>query len=940
LESFHWRTRPEFYENEIVTGKPIHFEKRDHDLGRLFMCLGQAIICPVAAAGGVGLLCKFAGLEDHPASFWLVVAPLIYLLWLFLLLVFYVIETSLLGLFYQKPRRYDEMQDRSLVPFAITLMLYGHGFILYSLPLVSMLLRAPFFSWLILRAYSTKVFLGRGAWLAGEIWDPDLTVIGPDVVIGEDCRIVAHSVTRSPEGSVLFQSAPVELGAACTIGGGTQIELGVKVGAGSLVEPRSHVQPFTRIPPGEVWGGSPAVFRRKREFTPADSSSEASTSFARTPAAATDAKKLHRLIADALGISAEKITAETSAENCPQWDSIGKMTIAAALHDRFGLNLPPEIVFKLDSITDVEKAVAGAAGREIQAGAISLPANPELLPLLDPVPTLAALARETSGLSGAAQKIRVVIAATFIAQPLASALQLYSRAFGLNADVVFFDFNQVPQALLLPESPMRKNREGLNVVLIRPDDLPGKDSDERKAVAGQFLDAIKNFTATSGCALLVSDLPPVISQERRELQTEAAELQIWWRRQLASIPGVEILNFAEIIEELGKTAARDAQMEREASAPFSPPVYQRLGIGIARALRKSRVPPKKVLALDCDNTLWGGVAGEDGLDGIQLGKDAAGRGFTALQSKILALKQRGVLLALVSKNLADDVWDAIENHPRMILRRKDFAAARINWQPKSENLRALAEELKLGVDSIVLLDDNPVERLEVEANCPQVTVVPLPPQTDRYAEILSRLWCFDGAGETLEDEKRNDYALQEIQRKQFRQSAGLESYLNSLELKTVMRVAAEQELSRVSQLLQKTNQFNLSLKRRTLPETRALLPTHDIWVVSASDRFGDYGLVGVCIARREDESLFLDSFLMSCRVLGRGVEEAFLHGIAQKARFAGTKYLRGEFVAGARNQPMKNFLQKSGFTCGKDGIYELDLHHVPAAPAHLNLKID
>jgi len=923
-----------------VTGKPIHFEKRSHGLGRLFMCLGQAIIGPVAAAGGVGLLCKSAGLEDHPASFWLVVAPLIYLLWLFLLLVFYVIETSLLGLFYQKPRRYDEKQDRSQVPFAITLILYGHGFILFSLPLVSTLLRAPFFSWLILRAYSTKVFLGRGAWLAGEIWDPDLTVIGPDVVIGEGCRIVAHSITRTPEGSVLFQSAPVELGAACTISGGTQIELGVKVGAGSLVEPGSHVQPFTRIPPGEVWGGNPAVFRRKREFTPTVFSPEASTNFAQTPAAVNDAKKLHRLVADALGISAEKITTETSAGNCSAWDSVGKMAIAAALHDRFGLNLPPAIIFGLNSVADVERAIANNAGKKvIHKEELLLPLNPELLPLLDPARVLAALASEMGGSSMAGEKNHIVIAATFVAQPLTSALQLYSRAFGLNADAVFFDFNQVPQALLLPESPMRNNREGLNVALIRPEDLPGKDSDERKAVAGQFLDAIKNFAATSGCALLVGDLPPVISQERQELQTEIAKLQIWWRQQLASISGVEILNFSEIIEELGTTASRDAQMEREASMPFSPPVYQRLGIGIARALRKSRVPPKKVLALDCDNTLWGGVVGEDGRDGIQLGKDAAGRGFRALQSKLLALKQRGILLALVSKNLADDVWDVFENHPQMILRRKDFAAARINWQPKSENLRALAEEMKLGVDSIVLLDDNPMERLEVEANCPQVTVVPLPPQTDRYAEILSRLWCFDGAGETREDKKRNDYTLQEIQRKQIKQSDGLESYLNSLELKAVMRTATEQELPRVSQLLQKTNQFNLSLKRRTLPETRALLPTHDVWVVSASDRFGDYGLVGVCIARREDESLFLDSFLMSCRALGRGIEEAFLHSIAQKARSAGTKYLRGEFVAGARNEPMKNFLQKSGFTSGNDGIYELDLHHMPAAPAHLNLEI-
>ena len=155
----------------------------------------------------------------------------------------------------------------------------------------------------------------------------------------------------------------------------------------------------------------------------------------------------------------------------------------------------------------------------------------------------------------------------------------------------------------------------------------------------------------------------------------------------------------------------------------------------------------------------------------------------------------------------------------------------------------------------------------------------------------------------------------------------------------MMRGPTDEELPRVSQLLQKTHQFNLSLKRRTLPETRALMPGHDIWVMCAGDRFGDYGLVGVCIARREGESLFLDSFLMSCRALGRGIEEAFLHGIAQKASSAGTKHLRGEFVRGARNQPMQTFLQRNGFTRVEDGIYELDLQRAPAAPAHLQLEI-
>jgi len=376
--------------------------------------------------------------------------------------------------------------------------------------------------------------------------------------------------------------------------------MGVTVGDGAIIEPHSHVPPFTNIPPGEIWGGNPAVFHRRRESSSVRPAATIASSAPENELA------IRSLIAGALSLPVEAISRETSKASCTAWDSIGKMAIAAAVHDRFGLSLPPEIIFNLDSVADVERAVTDHAGKKnIHQEEFLLPSNPELLPLLDSARVLAALASELGGSAAAGAKHQIVIAGTFVAQPLASALQLYSRAFGLNTDVVFFDFNQVPQALLSPESPMRKNCEGLNVVLLRPEDLPGKNSDERRTAASQILDAIKNFAAASGCALLVSDLPPVISQERQELRAEAAELQIWWRRQLAPISGVEILNFAEIIEELGWTAARDAQMEREASAPFSPPVYQRLGIGIARALRKSRVPPKKVLALDCDKHALG-----------------------------------------------------------------------------------------------------------------------------------------------------------------------------------------------------------------------------------------------------------------------------------------------------------------------------------------------
>lgn len=905
---------------------------------QVLLALIQVSVNPVLAALALAALCAQLPRAASP-WFWLAVSPLLYFGWLLIYLLLAAVETSFVARRFVRPARYHQSKDGWFdFHFATCFVLYSRSFILGSLPLVGLLMQLPLFNRLVLRAYSPRISMGKDVWIAGYIHDPDVTIIGTGVVLGAHSRIVAHSMMRTPAGDFFYHSAPVVLGDYCVIGGGTQVEMGAKIGEHAIIEPFSHVLPFTIVPPREIWGGNPAVFRTRRDHSATAASGSGAAGPLKNDAA------IRPLIADALGLPASEISPESGASNCAVWDSMGKMAIAAAVQNRFGVNLSSEDIFALNSVQDVVKAVAlNPARLETGAGEFQLPAHPELIPLFDSARVLAALAKqgEARAGSGPGEKVPVIIAATFVAQPLAFALRHYSRAFGLEVEASFYDFNQVPQALLSPESPLRANRKGLNVVLVRPEDLPGKNIAERRAVAGQFIEAIRHFSSTSGGNLLIGDLPPVISPGRRESPSEMLQLQGWWRQELAAIAGVEILDFADIIADVGKLAARDVPMERAASAPYSPSVYRQLGINITRALRKRCLPPKKVLALDCDNTLWGGILGEDGFAGIQLGEDAAGRGFRAFQSEVLALKERGVLLVLVSKNLPEDVWNVVDNHPGMILRRKDFAAARINWQPKPDNLRQLAEELNLGLDSFVFVDDNPVERLEVEAHCPQVAVVPLPPQPELFGETLSRLWLFDGAGETNEDRTRNDFLHQENARRGFHQSAGdLQSYLASLALKMRVRGAAESDLPRVVQLLQKTNQFNLSLRRRTLAEVQALLPDYDLRVMTACDRFGDYGLVGIYISQQQADAVFLDSFLISCRALGRGMEEAFLHAAARQASTKGAKFLRGRFVEGPRNQPMRNFLKKSGFREMTAGLYELEADLVAPAPSWIELAIN
>jgi FkbH-like protein len=408
------------------------------------------------------------------------------------------------------------------------------------------------------------------------------------------------------------------------------------------------------------------------------------------------------------------------------------------------------------------------------------------------------------------------------------------------------------------------------------------------------------------------------------------------------MPGVEILDFAAVVERIGTARAVDLAQEAVARAPYSADVYRELGIALARCLRKRRRPPAKVLALDCDGILWGGVVGEDGIDGLQLGDDGPGRAFQWMQRTILDLKRRGVLLVLVSRNQQRDVFDVFDNHPGMILHRRDLAGWRINMSPKSQNLRELAAELNLGLDAFVFVDDDPVQRLHVQSHLPEVHVFPTPADPVRYAEALSKLWIFDAATSTFEDSARTEMLRQErLRQESIKAAAGLDGYLDDLRLSVEMCEAQARDLPRVAQLIQKTNQFNLSLRRRALEEIQGMAGDWRTFVLSASDRFGDYGQIGVCILRRCDEATEeIDTFLLSCRALGRGVEQAMLHGVFRLARRGGARTIRAPLVVGPRNEPARSFFTASGFRCETSELLVADTDLPVALPKHVKMRLE
>ncbi len=897
----------------------------------LLICL----VLPMVEAGALaGLVLGAIGAEHWQLLVWATALPLVFLLWVTLLMGLFVLISMIAGTFYRKPRRM-EVGYASMPSLAMMICVYQYWVfsLLSSMPAMRMLRDIFVFRWLFFHSYSVRCSIPLwGNTLAGAIQDPDLTSIGPGVMLGDATRLIAHSFTAKSGGRIVYQTAPITIAAGVTIGGNTLIELGVEIGKDAFVEPFSRVAAFTRIPAGEVWGGVPATFLRRRDGLQRHQGDPAPLSL--------DRPELLDLVATALGLPRQRFTPSSGSHNCDDWDSLGRMAIAAALEARHGIRLNPSQIFSLDSVAALARHVDGAAEHAPASPTPSpLPRDPELLPLLDGLQVTRQLLERAAGRDQpAGPALRVAVAASFVAEPLAQSLRLWSEAFGLAIECEFAGFNQIVATLLDRDGLFHRNRAGLNLVLCRPEDLCSPRDADGRIAADIILDAAASF-ASSGGSLLIADLPPVVSPYFQGDRAAVPGLQAHWLQRLQAIPGIRGFDFSGLIGRFGSDQAGDAEMEQVASTPYCNAIYGLLGRDLAREVRRRRLPAKKVIALDADGTLWGGVLGEDGPEGVQ-----PGGVFALFQKRLRQLREQGILLTLVSKNEPEDVLNLLRHHPDCELRPDDFVSSRIGWGDKSESLSQLAVELNLGLDSFVFIDDNPVERAAVEARCPQVTVLPLPLNPADYLPQLNRLWCFDGAGSSNEDLQRTSMLEHErVRRAGLEQSDDLASYLQSLQLEVTFRPAEADDLPRLAQLTQKTNQFNLSLQRRSEEEIRQLAATEaSLWVASVQDRFGSYGLVGAVIlcpfSVHGSAAARLDTFLLSCRALGRGVEEAIVHGIAAAAQDQGLKYLCAPYVEAPRNRPALDFFRRQGWS-DQNGEFHLALTTLPLLPSHVNLRL-
>lgn len=352
--------------------------------------------------------------------------------------------------------------------------------------------------------------------------------------------------------------------------------------------------------------------------------------------------------------------------------------------------------------------------------------------------------------------------------------------------------------------------------------------------------------------------------------------------------------------------------------PFSRDVFSMAAREVKTVVRAAGGQVRKLLVLDLDNTLWGGVIGEEGISGLRLGGlDPEGEAFVDFQKQVRALKNRGVILAIASRNDEALALEAIEDHPEMVLKLSDFVAWRIDWEDKASNIAKIAGELNLGLNSVVFIDDSPMERARVAEALPEVFVPDWPAEPTQYPRALHQLDCFDMLSLSGEDMERTRFYREERERKGVREEMpSLEEWLYSLELRLAVEAVNADNLSRAVQLVNKTNQFNLIARRMEEAEFLEFIleKEHTALAFRLRDKFGDYGLIGVCsLVLHGDGVLELKDFLLSCRAMGRGVEKAMLYTAAQYARSHGRNILTGNYVPTGRNGTCANFLEDNAF---------------------------
>jgi FkbH-like protein len=563
--------------------------------------------------------------------------------------------------------------------------------------------------------------------------------------------------------------------------------------------------------------------------------------------------------------------------------------------------------------------------------------------------------------------VRLAIIRSFTVEPVVPFLEASAFLEGIRLTTQLGDFNTYAQELLNPESALYRFAPQVVIAAIQTRDLlpqlwdagaelEPKDSEALVARTLEQVDTwLRAFRQTSMAHLILHNFErPLFANagilDQQSLDGQAAriaELNLGVLKLARQHQNVYVMDYDGLIARHGRDHWFDAMKWSTVRLPISTTCIQHLGKEWLRYLHALTGRVRKVLVTDLDNTLWGGLAGEEGVSEVQLDDTYRGAAYRNVQRALLDLHSRGILLAINSKNNAADALKILSQHPNMLLRPEHFAAQRINWQDKAQNIREMAAELNLGIDSFVFLDDNPVERQRIRTELPEVEVIELPADPQLYERTIRESVLFERVSLTEEDRARNQQYRDQRQRMEVAQSASsVEEFFHSLKQKVVIRNVAADSLARVSQLTKKTNQFNLTTKRYSEEEIAALMaqPGWSVYSVQVQDRFGDNGIVGVVITKTAGAACEIDTFLLSCRVIGRTVEQAILSHLTSECAERGLTELRGRYIPTAKNQPAAMVFHDHGFTQQADegsagAVWALNLSAAPVTcPAWISLE--
>lgn len=535
------------------------------------------------------------------------------------------------------------------------------------------------------------------------------------------------------------------------------------------------------------------------------------------------------------------------------------------------------------------------------------------------------------------QKLSISMLRNIMLEPIEPYLRYLAYQIGFNAKVEFGEYDSIFQEAVGGRSALLSKETDYVLIFMKLDtfswDLARNyvalNSDQIKAEVDRIKEYITNVLSgihkqTNAIILWHSfELPAYPSLGILDGQTRDGQVSMvnglneFLRGHLRNQENAYYVDMNLCLARLGFNQFYDVRYWYIGRAPYTRDALRLIAEEDFKFIRALKGKNKKCLVLDCDNVLWGGLIGEDGLSGIKLDKTYPGSAYYEFQQEVLNLFNSGIILALCSKNNEEDVMEVFQRHPDMVLKEKHIATAKINWQDKATNLRQIALDLNIGLDSLVFIDDSEFETSLVREVLPEVEVINLPVNKSvEYKNILASCGLFDQLTLSEEDRMRGAMYKAEARRNKLQvQTTDMDAYYKSLDMVPEIRFVDEFTIPRIAQLTQKTNQFNLTTRRYSEADIKnyANSDISDVLYIKLNDRFGDSGIVGVCILKYENSKAVFDTFLVSCRVLGRGVEDAFLIQALKLAKKRNCIKAVGEYFATRKNNQAKGFYKKHGF---------------------------